>query len=131
MNISRTLAVAAASLVAISGAIAPAQAQELNLGDLAGGAGAINQFVDNFPCEGLNPLLSSSGLVDDQTTRSELAAALRTEAGLKTLGAEFQLIGTLYAGRIADRALECGAVQPDPQQDILTQLQNFSSNLSS
>ncbi|GAB3596346.1 Alpha helical Porin B [Corynebacterium faecale] len=122
MNIRRTLAIAAASVVALSASLSPAQAQT---GEV------FNELIDNFPCQTLQDGLYLSQLATPDTTRSELAATLRTSANLGDIDPALAIVGGVYAGRIADRALECGAVQPDPQQDILTQLQNLSSNLSS
>lgn len=122
MNIRRTLAIAAASVVALSASLAPAQAQT---------ADDLNQIIDNFPCQALKDGLYASQLATPDTTRSELAATLRTSANLGAINPALTFVGNVYAGRVADRALECGAVQPDPQQDILVQLQNLSSNLSS
>lgn len=122
MSIRRILAVAATSVVALSLALTPAQAQT---GDF------LNELVDELPCEALENTLYVSQLATPDTTRSELAATLRTSANLGTIDPLLGVAGNVYAGRIADRALECGAVQPDPQQDILTQLQSLSSNLSS
>lgn len=131
MNIRRNLTVAAASLIALSATITPAHAQELNLGDVAAGTNAINQLIDSFPCEILKPMLTQTGLVNGTTTRSELANTLKDSANLNKLDISLAFAGVLYSNRIADRALTCGAVQPDPQQDILVQLQNMLSNLSS
>lgn len=122
MSIRRTLAITAASVVALSASLSPAQAQT---------AEVINEFIDTFPCQTLADGLYASQLATPDTTRSELAATLRTSANLGEIDPYLAIAGNIYAGRIADRALECGAVQPDPQQDILTQLQNLSSNLSS
>lgn len=125
MNLRRTLAIAATSVVALTATLAPAQAQNA---DIFNGA---NHLIDTFNCDLLRTGLTQAGLVTPETTRSELAATLRTTANLGDIDVAFALIGSTYAGRIADRAQTCEIVQPDPQQDILTQLQNFSSNLSS
>lgn len=129
MNLRRTLAIAATSIVALTATIAPAQAQ--NTGDLVAGNAAINEFIDNLDCGALETTLYASNFATAQTTRSELATTLKDSANLAAIDPVLGFAGALYAGRIADRALECGAVQPDPQQDILTQLQSLSSNLSS
>ena len=129
MNLRRTLAIAATSVVALTATLAPAQAQ--NTGGLAAGNAAINAIIDNLDCDALETTLYASNFATAQTTRSELAATLKTSANLGAIDPLLGAAGSLYAGRIADRAVVCGAVQPDPEQDILTQLQNFSSNLSS
>lgn len=129
MNLRRTLAVAAASVVALTATIAPAQAQNAN--DLIAGNAAINATIDNFDCGVLKASLYTTNLATAETTRSELATTLQASANFAKLDPLLRVAGTLYAGRIADRAVTCGAVQPDPQQDIVTQLQNLSSNLSS
>ncbi|EEW50008.1 hypothetical protein HMPREF0290_1422 [Corynebacterium efficiens YS-314] len=125
MNLRRTLAVAAASVMALTATIAPAQAQNADI------VSGINNLIDTFDCDLLRTGLTQTGLVTPETTRSELAATLRTTANLGEIDVAFAFVGSAYAGRIADRAQTCGIVQPDPEQDILTQLQNLSSNLSS
>lgn len=125
MNLRRTLAIAATSIVALTATIAPAQAQNADIFD------GLNNLIDTFDCDVLRTGLVGAGLVTPDTTRSELAATLRTTANLGEIDISFALVGSAYAGRIADRAQTCGIVQPDPQQDILTQLQSLSSNLSS
>lgn len=125
MNLRRTLAVAAASVMALTATIAPAQAQNT---DIFNGA---NHIIDTFNCDVLRAGLTQTGLVTPETTRSELATTLRATANLGEINVAFTLMSSAYAGRIADRAQTCGIVQPDPEQDILTQLQNLSSNLSS
>ena len=129
MNLRRTLAIVATSLVALTATIAPAQTQ--NTGDLVAGNAAINAVIDNLDCGALKTTLYTSNFATAQTTRSELAVTLKTSANLAAIDPILGVAGALYAGRIADRAVVCGAVQPDPEQDILTQLQNLSSNLSS
>ena len=129
MTIRRTLAIAATSVVALTATLAPAQAQ--NTGDLVAGNAAVNAIIDNLDCSALETTLYTSNFATAQTTRSELAATLKTSANLGAIDPVLGIAGALYAGRIADRAVTCGAVQPDPQQDILIELQNFSSNLSS
>lgn len=125
MNLRRTLAVAATSVVALTATIAPAQAQNADIFN------DVNHVIDTFNCDVLRAGLTQTGLVTPETTRSELAATLRTTANLGEINVAFTFVGAAYAGRIADRAQTCGIVQPDPEQDILSQLQNFSSNLSS
>lgn len=126
MKIRRTLTIAAATIALTAGLTPAASAQ--GLGDLLGGA---NQVIDNFDCGALRVGLTQTGLVNDQTTRTQLATTLRNTADLGQIDPVLGFAGNAYAGRIADRALTCGIVQPDPPQDILTQLQTMSSNLSS
>lgn len=121
-KIRRTLTIAAAT-IALTASLAPAASAQ--------GLGELNHIVDTFDCNILGTALTTSGLVNDQTTRTQLATELRTTANLRQIDLTLGLVGNAYAGRIADRALNCGIVKADPQQDIFTQLQNFSSNLSS
>lgn len=130
MKKTRRIVTIAAATIALTAGLTPAASAQ-NLGDLIGGAGAVNQIIDTFPCEVLTPGLHNTGLANENTTRSELATTLRDSANLSKLDPTLAYFGIAYSNRIADRALKCGAVQPDPQQDILTQLQNLSSNLSS
>lgn len=122
MKIRRTLTIAAATIALTAGLTPAASAQ---------GLGDLNHLIDNFDCNVLRVGLTQSGLANDQTTRTQLATELRNSADLGQIDPMLGIAGNLYAGRIADRALTCGIVQPDPPQDILTQLQTMSSNLSS
>ncbi|WP_080795816.1 hypothetical protein [Corynebacterium pacaense] len=124
MTKSFRLAVAAAT-IALGASLTPvASAQE-------GGLQAINEIVDKLDCNALRTVLEQSGMARESTTRDELAATLRNATNLGAIDPILGLAGNIYAGRIADRALTCGIVKANPQQDIITQLQNLSSNLSS
>lgn len=123
MKIRRALAIAATTMALTAGLLSPAaSAQDL---------GAINHTIDTFNCDVLREGLYRTGLATPETTRTQLATELRNSADLGQIDPMLGIAGNLYAGRIADRALTCGIVQPDPPQDILTQLQTMSSNLSS
>lgn len=109
----------AAATVALTASLTPsASAQDFN------------QMIDTFDCGLLQTTIYTTGLAHENTTRSELAATLRDSAAVSQLPTPMNIVGVAYSERIANRALTCGIVKEDPQ-DFLSQLQLFSSNLSS
>lgn len=122
-----SLAVASAAL-ALSATLTPAASAQ-DLGALLNGAGQINQIIDNFDCNTLGQGLRHANLVNQDTTRSQLAGSLKTATNLDQVDPVIALAGNVSADRIADRALACGVVKADPQQDIFAFLQGLSSGL--
>lgn len=122
----RRIAATAAATAALGAALTPAASAQ-NLGDLLTGAGQLNQVIDNFDCTVLREGLTRTGTANQDTTRSQLADSLRNAADLGAIDPVLGLAGTVYADRIADRALACGIVKADPQLDFLAQLQHLSS----
>ncbi|ALC05395.1 hypothetical protein CDES_04760 [Corynebacterium deserti GIMN1.010] len=116
----RRLATIAAATVALTAGLTPAAAQAQDL----------NAIIDNFDCGALRVAVYNSGLAHANSTRSELATNLRTSGAVSELPAPMNLVAAAYSERIANRALTCGIVKEDPK-DFITQLQVFSSNLSS
>ena len=109
----------AAATVALTASLTPsASAQDFN------------QIIDNFDCGILQTAIYTTGLANENSTRSELAANLRNSAAVGQLDFPLNIAATGYSERIANRALTCEIVKEDPQ-DFLSQLQLLSSNLSS
>lgn len=101
----RTLATVAVTAIAVVG-LAPAASAQLPGGDA----------ISRVDCGHLNFTLRALNLKDDNTTRSQLARNIRDEAAPFTLSdPSTWLVSVNYAEQIADRALECGIVKPDPQ----------------
>ncbi|BAU95354.1 transcriptional regulator [Corynebacterium suranareeae] len=113
------LATIAAATVALTAGLTPsASAQDFN------------QIIDTFDCGLLGAAIYNTGLAHENSTRAELAANLRNSTAVSQLDFPLNVAAVSYSERIANRALTCGLVKEDPQ-DFLTQLQQFSSNLSS
>lgn len=106
----RTLATLAAAGIALT-ALAPA-AHAAPVGAFAVLTLANGQ-ISTTDCRVVDGALRGAGLVGENTTRTDLAAGLHT-----MLGGDLQtkLVTSQTIGAVADRALECGVVKPDPVQ---------------
>lgn len=104
--IRRALATIAVSAVAVVG-LAPAASAQFIPG--------ANDFIANADCGLVEQSLKGLGLVDEDTTRNQLAAKVRAETGKIIDHPLINITASNYAGQIADRALECGIVKEDPQ----------------
>lgn len=103
----RTLATAAVTAIAVVG-LAPAASAQLG--------GIVEKAIADAPCSIVDPALKTAFRIDDNTTRSDLAKQIRDEAKpLTGTDPTSYLVSAQYAGQIADKAVECGTVKPDPQ----------------
>lgn len=132
MNITRrTLATVAATAIAVTGLAPAASAQ------LGGGFGLVEQAIANTDCRIAEPILRGAFTIDATTTRSDLAKQIRDEAKPLTINDPSTfLLSAQFAGQIADKAVACGTVKPDPQSLIpgssnLADIQDILANLSS
>ncbi len=99
----RALATAAVSAIAVVG-LAPAASAQLP---------DVNNTIATFPCGLLGTALRGFGLVDEDTTRNQLAAELRK--GARDIPGLLGIATNQVAGALADRALECKIVKEDPR----------------
>ena len=116
----RITAALAAGLIAVTGfagTATPAKAQTLELVRL------LNGNIATANCDGL----TATRMVNKDTTRSQLVMNLNTVVGDD---AALRLVSASTVGAVADRALECGIVKPDPVTP-LDQLFAGSSQMSS
>lgn len=114
----------AAGLIAVSafaGTAAPAQAQTRELIQLFNGP------IGNTNCDVLRNALTSTRMVNQNTTRSQLVFSLNAFVGENS---RMGLVPASTVDAVANRALECGIVKPDPQLN-LDQIFAGSSQLSS
>lgn len=101
-TLRRTLATAAASLLAVT-ALAPAASAQRPLDIL----------IDKAPCEVVKLALTNTGLIDNNTTRGGLVRNLGAHVGQLDLGFGLKVVAADYAGKIGDKALTCKLVKPD------------------
>lgn len=106
----RALATAAVSAIAVVGLAPAASAQIVDL----------TPVINGIPCDQMETGLKALNLIDEDTTRNELAAELRKQTGL-ILG--IPLLTNIYSGQIADRALECEIVKEDPKTPFAGSIQ--------
>lgn len=106
----RALATAAVSAIAVVGLAPAANAQIFDL----------TPVINAIPCTQLGQGLEALDLVDEDTTRNQLAGELRKQSGI-LFG--IPLLTNVYANQIADRALECEIVKADPQTPISGSIQ--------
>lgn len=114
----------AAGLIAVSafaGTAAPAQAQSLELIRL------LNGNIATTNCDALRTGLTATRMVNKDTTRAQLVSNLNAVVGND---AALRLVSAGTVGAVADRALECGIVKPDPATPF-DQIIAGSSQLSS
>lgn len=120
----RITAALAAGLIAVTGfagTATPAKAQTLELVRL------LNGNIATANCDSLRTGLTATRMVNKDTTRSQLVMNLNTAVGND---AALRLVSASTVGAVADRALECGIVKPDPVTP-LDQLFAGSSQMSS
>lgn len=102
----RTLATAAVTAIAVAG-LAPAASAQTDL---------VANAIAAADCRLVGPALKTLFDIDDNTTRSDLAKQIRDEAKPWTItDPSTYLVSAQYAGQIADQAVECGTVKPDPE----------------
>lgn len=102
----RTLATAAVAAVAVAG-LAPAASAQTDV---------VANFIADAPCSLVDPALKTAFRIDGNTTRSDLAKQIRDEAKpLTGTDPTSYLVSAQYAGQIADKAVECVTVKPDPE----------------
>ena len=120
----RITAALAAGLIAVTGfagTATPAKAQTLELVRL------LNGNIATANCDSLRTGLTATRMVNKDTTRSQLVMNLNTVVGDD---AALRLVSASTVGAVADRALECGIVKPDPVTPQ-SQAIEFVSQLSS
>lgn len=121
----RIATLAAAGLMAVaaiaSPATAQAQTQSLELIKL------LNGNIATANCDALRVGLTSTNMVGPDTTRSQLVTNVNNVVGKD---ATLRLASASTVGALADRALECGIVKPDPTTP-LDQFFAMSSQMSS
>lgn len=88
-----------------SPATAQAQTQSLELIKL------LNGNIATANCDALRVGLTSTNMVGPDTTRSQLVSNVNNVVGTD---ATLRLVSASTVGALADRALECGIVKPDP-----------------
>lgn len=118
----RTAPILAAGLITAALA-APAQAQT-NVLEIAK---LVNGEIATADCGAVTAGLKATGLVGAETTRGELVTSLNKAVGDDST---LRLVAAPTINTIGDRALECGAVKPDPVTP-LNQAVAFASQLSS
>ena len=98
-----------------------AQTQSLELIKL------LNGNIATANCDALRVGLTSTNMVGPDTTRSQLVSNVNNVVGKD---ATLRLVSASTVGALADRALECGIVKPDPATP-LDQFFAMSSQMSS
>ncbi|WJY98049.1 hypothetical protein [Corynebacterium fournieri] len=103
----RIATLAAAGLMTAAAIATPtaAQAQTFELIKL------LNGNVATANCDALRTGLTATRMVGPDTTRSELVSNVNNAVGTD---ATLRLVSASTVGALADRALECGIVKPDP-----------------
>lgn len=131
---TRIATVGIAALTGLAGLVAPAaQAQ-----DATSLLQLVNGNVKTMNCSTLRVTLNGTGVAGKDTTRQQLVNNLNGKIG-DSIALRVMTGSTVQA--VADRALECGIVKPDPVQDwskrfgssqvsIPPQLQQMSSNFN-
>ncbi|MDK6258866.1 hypothetical protein [Corynebacterium frankenforstense] len=114
----KTLVAALATAALATGVLAPAA----NAADTRTGLlDQLNGNIATADCRVVDFALRSTGMVGEKTTRSELVKNLRGVSDDTTL----KLISAQSVTAVADRALECGVVTPDPQVALSSQIPGF------
>ena len=115
----KTLAAAVATATLATGVLtAPAaSAAETRTGLLD----QLNGDIATADCRVVDFALRGTGMVGEKTTRSELVKNLRGVSDDTAL----KLISAQSVTAVADRALECGVVTPDPQIALSSQIPGF------
>lgn len=72
-------------------------------------------YLASADCGSLKMTLTGLGLVSDTTTKSELAAKIKTNGAQFIGGGNAQLMVNKAAVDVSNRALECGIVKEDPK----------------
>ena len=121
----RIATLAAAGLMAAAAIASPttaqAQTQSLELIKL------LNGNIATANCDALRVGLTSTNMVGPDTTRSQLVSNVNNVVGTD---ATLRLVSASTVGALADRALECGIVKPDPATPM-DKLFEMSSQMSS
>ncbi|WP_257162130.1 hypothetical protein [Corynebacterium cystitidis] len=123
MTITTRIAAATAATALAIGLAAPASAQTNVLSLI----NTINSGIETVDCGTLEAGLRGVGLIDDNTTRSELVKDLNNLVGDD---ASIKLISAPTINTVGDRALECNIVKADPVTPV-DQAIAFSSQMSS
>ena len=87
----------------------------------------LNGNIATANCDALRVGLTSTNMVGPDTTRSQLVSNVNNVVGKD---ATLRLASASTVGALADRALECGIVKPDPATP-LDQFFAMSSQMSS
>lgn len=98
----------ATCLVAAAVALAPTAAADNSLVQLIR---VVNGEVETADCTTLGTALRVSGLANAETTRSELVAKVNGAVGTDST---LRLATAPTVNKLADRAVACGVVKPDP-----------------
>ena len=114
----------ATCLVAAAVALAPAAAADNSLVQLIR---VVNGEVETADCNTLGAALRVAGLVDADTTRSQLVTKVNGAIGDDS---SLRLVTAPTVNKLGDRALQCGVVKPDPVTPQ-SQAIEFVSQLSS
>lgn len=123
----RITATLAAALIAGTAALSPVAAQAQTFSQLGQITKAVDGNIAEMDCGLLRTALVGTKMVDAETTRSGLAKKLKEFTGNDIT------VKLLVGGRadaVADRALACNIVKPDPVTPT-TKFIELSSNLSS
>lgn len=115
---ARRAAVVSAAALMTTGFAAPA-AQAQDIGTILQGLGTANQTSDTLlnamDCNTLNFALNTAKLKDANTTKSQLERNIRNIA--PNAGASnpaLLIFGAQQASKVSAKALQCGIVNPDP-----------------
>ena len=98
----------ATCLVAAAVALAPTAAADNSLVQLLR---VVNSEVETADCGTLGAALRVSGLVDADTTRSQFVSKMNSTVGADS---SLRLVAAPTVNKLADRAVVCGVVKPDP-----------------
>ena len=120
MKIRRILA--STALAGALGVTAMTGASALDLGDILPGDKIATEIINNANCETIKGSLDTLNAVNggriynENTTRNELVQNLRQASGTQgNISGIAKLAITKYSGQVADRAVECNIVKPNPE----------------
>ena len=139
MKIRRILA--STALAGVLGLGAMTGASALDLGNIGAADKVATGLINNAKCSdvrgALDTLNATNGgrIYNKETTRNELVQNLRQASGTKGNPTDLTtLAATKYTGQVADKALECGIVKPNPatpfgSSELNTVLNDFGPQL--
>ncbi|APT83060.1 hypothetical protein CAMM_09055 [Corynebacterium ammoniagenes DSM 20306] len=139
MKIRRILA--SSALAGVLGITAMTGASALSLGDLASADKLGTELINNASCSdvrgALDALNAANGgrIYNKETTRNELVQNLRQVTGNTGNPTDLTTLAiTKYTGQVADRALDCKIVKPNPalpfgSSEVNTLLNDFGPQI--
>ena len=120
MKIRRILA--STALAGVLGVTAITGASALDLGDILPGDKIATDAINSASCKTIRGALDTLNAVNggriynENTTRNELVQNLRQASGTQgNIAGIAKLAITKYSGQVADRAVECNIVKPNPE----------------